>query len=63
MTWGPLDEQQLLVRLVGEATARGIASAIDTLARNRVVIDTGERAGWHKGRRMIVWRAVADGRL
>lgn len=58
-----MDEHQLLVRLVGDVTARGIASAIDALARNGVVVDTGERGAWTQRGRLIVWRAVADGRL
>lgn len=60
---GPMDEQQLRIRLAGEVTARAITTSVDVLSRNRVVVDTGERAGWSHGRRMIVWRAVADGRL
>jgi hypothetical protein len=58
-----MDEQHLLVRLVGDATARGITQSIDALARNHAVVDTGERSAWSQGRRLIVWRAVADGRL
>lgn len=63
MTWGPMDEQQLLRRVVGDSTARGVSQSIDVLARNGVVVDTGERSAWSHGRRLIVWRAVADGRL
>lgn len=58
---GPRSEDELFVQLKGDMTPQRIDRAMDALAKNGYVRDTGRRSKvWRNGGRCWVWELVTD---
>lgn len=55
---GPVADEEIVDRFVGELSPQYVLSSLDTLGRRGLIRDTGERGRWTTRGRTIVWRAA-----
>lgn len=58
---GPRGEDELFLYLKGEVSPQSVIRALDALAKNGLVRDTGRRSEvWRQGKRCWIWELVPD---
>lgn len=55
---GPMDDHDVFERVAGRMTRGSCDKAINELAEDGAILDTGERGRWTAKGRLIVWRVA-----